>query len=507
MHDLYHIKYPHFGSKICKCKDTVDRLVGNYGLLEYTLSTMAEKKDHFNSYFVNGKWCKTRYNPVNYTPCVRISNPDVVFLACEHIVNDIECYMDLHRLKIRKFEVPGDLQVSSFPLLGRLRNQFCNDEAESKLCSQEGLYFDACKKELNEDVKFNINKYFSNKVIPGLRLSEDDLLSKLKINETGKLQKLLLCPGPVLNLSAVIASKFQGAWRPYRDIVKNYQQPKIAELKSFVAILVQKGACKIRLCSCFQVFYIINLFLFVIRSSRIKGCKYVMVKHPIEDIYDMKEGKPTSIQNALASLNIPIELYVERYKMPLEMKRRPPPLPQQNVRVWNENTYSVQVKKHKGEQEKWPKEFIYWCKKEEKFYHDEDYADCGFDIEPEQEAWLRNSVWCVSVSADQYKKVLTGLSWLYKQRKIAEKNFINKHADENDESLLNYRILRGHFQELKKRIEEYMKFSERVDESKIKTNLFSNFNSLKDLLHVESTAMDFMDTEANITLKKCHDII
>ena len=63
-------------------------------------------------------------------------------------------------------------------------------------------------------------------------------VSKLAINTTGRLQRILLCDGPVLNLAYAIHQSV-----PIRKCAFG---PSVHDLNALVCVLVEKGVCKIR---------------------------------------------------------------------------------------------------------------------------------------------------------------------------------------------------------------------------------------------------------------------
>ena len=226
-----------FQNKIIQCKDIIDRLIINYAILEDTLCNMASKKDEFNSDYVNRKFPDDqtcRYydlvcNSGKFPRSIIVSNPWVVMLACEHLISDIECYAEMHSVKQRDFIVPGDLKCS---YLKKLQNNNNRDNVDDIVVDDEMVDGVADHQDRNLSL-------FPN-VIGGLCL-------KVEINTRGKLQKILLCDGPALNVGAVVATKFSGKWKNLQDVPFGC---KNADFLAFVDILVDKGVCKIRYHMC-----------------------------------------------------------------------------------------------------------------------------------------------------------------------------------------------------------------------------------------------------------------
>lgn len=199
----------------------MDRLISNYAFLEDSLIRIKELKDKIPLYFMNSVWSTKRYGTEpNETRRVIVKNPYIALLACEHIVSDIQCYAKMHSIEMRPFKVSGDLSCDSLPLLDRWKVNFGNVNILPKKLNFNGNAMDV---DLNEEAM--------------------DVDSDIQINTEGRLQKIILFPGPVLNLSGVAATKYSG---PYQKLAGCAFGRGSKDLRQVVSILAEKGICKIR---------------------------------------------------------------------------------------------------------------------------------------------------------------------------------------------------------------------------------------------------------------------
>ena len=261
-HDVYDKSCSHFSSKIIKCKDTVDRLIGNYGVIEDTLCNMKKEKESFPSAFIDKHFSKDRYSMKrSRARRVTVSNPYLVIFACEHIVTDIECYAKLHSIESRDFRVPGDLKCSYLPLLERWQKEVGSNDAESKgsanVVKQSAMKMDVDvqNNDYNNNHNHNSGNNHNRRNNCVIQSVDRPYLSRLEINTRGKLQKVLLCNGYALNLSGVVALKYSGVWKRYEDVAFG---PSTNDFVAVAGLLARMGACKIRYMFLFLFFFLLS---------------------------------------------------------------------------------------------------------------------------------------------------------------------------------------------------------------------------------------------------------
>ena len=199
-----------------------------------------------------------------------------------------------------------------------------------------------------------------------------------------------------------------------------------------------------------------------------------MIKHPVDDIRNMKDGAPTAIQAALACLGIPIELYEEKYALPLVCKRKI----SKSVQLSMEEDISV---KKDQDNDGWKKMYRNWVQKEiENFADNENFRSVYCGQNSEVERWFLSSPWCVNVSVHQYQHVLEKLSQLYFRERVP-----------GSDSEIICCSFRKHLTRLMGYLDEYIAYAERIEVEKKRNSLFQKFDSvLGNLLDVEYSVED-----------------
>lgn len=212
-----------------------------------------------------------------------------------------------------------------------------------------------------------------------------------------------------------------------------------------------------------------------------------MIKHPVDNI----DREDSSLKSALASLNIPLDLYVERYKQPVYMKRK---------------DRSSRKKKH-AEQKKvrrdknagiWKYEYKLWYEKEISNYFKPSAKTYLEDKPPDVLKWMQETQIHKNVSSEETSRILCKLQQLYQNRsQRAESNVIDRPL----------RSLRNHVLKLIANVDEYSRFAEEIDKIKREESLVYKYGDiLGDLIDVQYTAVDLEQDNEVMVLKKVSDL-
>ena len=108
--------------------------------------------------------------------------------------------------------------------------------------------------------KLDLNQENANLIKDSMDIDSAICVSGLsvQINTTGRLQKILLCDGPILNISALVAMKYGFA----RDLKDCAFGSHVCDLLSLISVLVDKKLCKIRYVKFIVMYAFVDLFIY-----------------------------------------------------------------------------------------------------------------------------------------------------------------------------------------------------------------------------------------------------